>query len=209
MLLDEPFSALDASLRGELRRDVARILPRDRAPRRSSSPTTRTRRWRSPTRSRCWPTVACAPPPRRARSTATRRTWAPPPRSARPTCSLPQTSAGLAHCALGSIPIRRNGSTPSDGPSRLLIRPEQLVLHREAVERTRRRDRRRAPVPRPRCACPRPACGRTATMRWWRECPASSTFRLATRCGSRSWARPGCGRASDGRDRSTYPGDGF
>ena len=85
VLLDEPFSALDASLRGDLRRDVARIL-RQTEPPRSSSPTTRTRRSRSPTRSRCSPTVAFAPPPRRARSTATRRTREPRPRSAKPTC---------------------------------------------------------------------------------------------------------------------------
>ena len=52
MLLDEPFASLDPNLRSRVRDDVVAILRSDRSPRRSSSPTIRTRRWRSVTGSR-------------------------------------------------------------------------------------------------------------------------------------------------------------
>ena len=53
MLLDEPFASLDAHLRASVRADVQRDLPPGRRPRRCWSPTTRTRRCRWPTGSRC------------------------------------------------------------------------------------------------------------------------------------------------------------
>ena len=51
VLLDEPFSSLDAGLREDTGRAVVRALARRRHRPRCSSPTTRARRCRSPTRS--------------------------------------------------------------------------------------------------------------------------------------------------------------
>jgi sulfate transport system ATP-binding protein len=50
LLLDEPFGALDAQVRKELRAGCARSTIAPATPP-SSSPTTRTRRWNSPTAS--------------------------------------------------------------------------------------------------------------------------------------------------------------
>jgi iron(III) transport system ATP-binding protein len=51
ILLDEPFSNLDAKMRVETRQEVRKLL-KSRAPPGSSSPMTRKRRWRWPTGSR-------------------------------------------------------------------------------------------------------------------------------------------------------------
>ena len=51
VLLDEPFDALDAGLRAQVRAEVREAAARAAAPRRCSSPTTRRRRCRSPTAS--------------------------------------------------------------------------------------------------------------------------------------------------------------
>ena len=137
VLLDEPFSALDASLRGDLRRDVARIL-------RETKTTAILVTHDQDEALALADQIALLADGRVRAAAAPRALYRDPPDVGTATAIgeanlLPaETSAGLAHCALGSIPIGRNGATSSDGPARLLIRPEQLVLHREAVERTAR-----------------------------------------------------------------------
>ena len=51
LLMDEPLSNLDALLRLEMRTELKTVLRNRPAPRRSTSPTTRPRRWASPTAS--------------------------------------------------------------------------------------------------------------------------------------------------------------
>jgi ABC-type Na+ transport system ATPase subunit NatA len=52
LLLDEPFGALDAKVRKELRRWLRRLHDETARDQRSSSPMTRKRRWK-------WPTASC------------------------------------------------------------------------------------------------------------------------------------------------------
>ena len=133
VLLDEPFSALDASLRGELRRDVARILRQTRT---TAILVTHDQDEALALSDR----IALLADGRVGAVASPRALYRDPPdvgiaAAIGEANLLPaQMSVGLAHCALGSIPVRRNGSMPSDGPSHLLIRPEQLVLHRYAIE---------------------------------------------------------------------------
>ncbi len=133
VLLDEPFSALDASLRGDLRRDVARIL---RETRTTAILVTHDQDEALALADQ----VALLADGRVRACAAPRALYREPPDAVTATAIgeanlLPaDTSADVARCALGAIPIRRNGVVPPDGPSRLLIRPEQLVLHREAID---------------------------------------------------------------------------
>ena len=83
VLLDEPFSSLDANLRTQVRPRPSRRCTRPAA-RRSWSPTTRPRRSRSATGWRCSRTACCARSAPPARSTShpaagsSRRSWARP-----------------------------------------------------------------------------------------------------------------------------------
>jgi iron(III) transport system ATP-binding protein len=137
VLLDEPFSALDASLRGDLRRDVARIL-------RETETTAILVTHDQDEALALADQIALLVDGRVLASAAPRSLYRDPPDAETATAIgeanllAAETSAELARCALGSIAIRRNGAAPSDGPSWLLIRPEQLVLHRKQLERTTR-----------------------------------------------------------------------
>jgi iron(III) transport system ATP-binding protein len=125
VLLDEPFSALDASLRAGLRRDVMRILnetgtaavlvthDQDEALGLADQ-------------------VALLAEGRVIAAGAPRQLYADPPDFATAASIgevniLPaQVSAGHAQCALGLVAIRDTGAPA--GASRLLLRPEQLVV---------------------------------------------------------------------------------
>ncbi len=134
VLLDEPFSALDASLRGDLRRDVARIL--------RETETTAILVTHDQDEALALADQIALLADGRVRAIAAPRALYRDPPDADTAAAIGEanllpvdTSSGLARSALGMIPVRHNGTTPPDGPSRLLIRPEQLVLHREKRDR--------------------------------------------------------------------------
>jgi iron(III) transport system ATP-binding protein len=134
VLLDEPFSSLDASLRAEVRRDVAHVL--------AETGTTTVLVTHDQDEAlaladqvavlRDGRVVACAHP---------RMLYREPPDLAAATSVgeaniLPAVlHGGRAHCVLGAVRTGRNGAAP-DGPGRLLVRPEQLVLHTDPVTGT-------------------------------------------------------------------------
>jgi iron(III) transport system ATP-binding protein len=128
VLLDEPFSSLDASLRSELRRDVARIL--------GETGTTTVLVTHDQDEALGLAdqiavlsegrVVACADP---------RELYRDPPDVAA-AASIGEanilsahTRADVASCALGDVSLPANGVPTGDGPCRLMLRPEQLVLH--------------------------------------------------------------------------------
>jgi iron(III) transport system ATP-binding protein len=134
VLLDEPFSALDASLRGDLRRDVARIL--------RETGTTAILVTHDQDEALALADQIALLDDGRVRAAASPRALYRDPPDAGVAAAIGEanllparTSSGLAHCALGTVPVRQNGTMPSDGPSRLLLRPEQLTLRREKVNR--------------------------------------------------------------------------
>jgi iron(III) transport system ATP-binding protein len=135
VLLDEPFSALDASLRGDVRQDVARIL------READATAILVTHDQDEALASADQIALLAEG--RVRAAAAPRTLYRDPPDARTASAIgeanllpAQTSAGVAHTALGPIPVRAHGRAPTEGLARLLIRPEQLVLHRREIERT-------------------------------------------------------------------------
>jgi len=127
VLLDEPFSSLDATLRVELRRDVARIL------RETGSTTVLVTHDHNEALALAGQiavlgdgrVVACADPHGLYRD----------PPDAIAAASIGEANiidafagGGCAECVLGRIALRHNGGELHDGPARLLLRPEQLVL---------------------------------------------------------------------------------
>jgi iron(III) transport system ATP-binding protein len=125
VLLDEPFGALDASLRGELRRDVARIL--------AETHTTTVLVTHDQDEALALAdqialladgTVIAAAEPRRLYRDP------PGPDAAASTGEInvlpTQTSGDHARCALGAIPIAPHRWGALQGTARLLLRPEQL-----------------------------------------------------------------------------------
>ena len=130
VLLDEPFAALDAALRNELRRDVARILGE------TGSTTILVTHDQEEALSLAGQ-VALLNRGRVIAAAGPRQLYRDPPTLDTAT-SIGEvnvleanTNSGYARCALGLVPVRRNGSEPPDGASRLLLRPEQLVVHFE------------------------------------------------------------------------------
>lgn len=129
VLLDEPFGALDASLRGELRRDVARIL--------TETGTTAVLVTHDQDEALALADQIVLLADGRVRAAAAPRELYRHPPDETTAISIGEVnvlparaSSGHARCALGSIPISRNGV---DGASRLLLRPEQLMLYRQPV----------------------------------------------------------------------------
>jgi iron(III) transport system ATP-binding protein len=133
VLLDEPFGSLDASLRVELRHDVGRIL--------DEAGTTTVLVTHDQDEALAFADqiallnggriLACADP---------RSLYRDPPQVA-VAASLGEANilaaeidAGGARCALGTVELHSSGDPQPRGPSRLLIRPEQLTLHPQAVE---------------------------------------------------------------------------
>jgi iron(III) transport system ATP-binding protein len=133
VLLDEPFSALDASLRTELRRDVARILA-------ETGTTTVLVTHDQDEALGLADQIALLADGRVLAAAGPRDLYRDPP-DAGVAASIGEVnilpahaSAGHARCALGLIAIRSNGAAPLDGPSQLLLRPEQLVIRLSATE---------------------------------------------------------------------------
>jgi len=129
VLLDEPFSSLDASLRAEVRRDVARVL--------AETATTTVLVTHDQDEAlemadqiavlRLGHVVACADP---------RALYHDPPDVTAATAIgeanilVAQVDEDWASCVLGTVALHGGGCRPTDGgPGRLLLRPEQLILH--------------------------------------------------------------------------------
>jgi iron(III) transport system ATP-binding protein len=135
VLLDEPFSSLDASLRAEVRGDVARVLAE------TATTTVLVTHDQDEALSmadqiavlRQGRVVACADP---------RGLYHDPPDMIAATAIgeaniLPaQIDHDRATCVLGTVCLHRNGSPAAAGPCELLLRPEQLVLHVELCANT-------------------------------------------------------------------------
>jgi iron(III) transport system ATP-binding protein len=137
VLLDEPFSSLDAELRVGVRRDVARALAE------TGATTVLVTHDQDEAMAladqiavlKAGRMVAVAEPHELYRD---------------PLDLVAATSIGeanvlaadidgnLARCVLGGIPFVARGATPAVGSVRLLLRPEQLVLHVEARANTLR-----------------------------------------------------------------------
>jgi iron(III) transport system ATP-binding protein len=131
VLLDEPFSSLDASLRGELGRDVARILT-------EAATTTMLVTHDQDEALALADQIAVLDGGRVVARAEPRALYRDPPDLVAAT-SIGEANilaahiqAGWAHCALGAVRVCANGRPGSDGPYRLLLRPEQLTLHLNA-----------------------------------------------------------------------------
>jgi iron(III) transport system ATP-binding protein len=132
VLLDEPFGSLDASLRVALRRDVARIL--------TETGTTTVLVTHDQDEAMALASqvavldhgriIACADP---------RALYRDPADLAAATAIGDanvldaEISDEQADCALGTVAIHTDGHPHRDGPSLLLIRPEQIAVHLQPV----------------------------------------------------------------------------
>ena len=134
VLLDEPFSALDASLRGDLRRDVARIL--------AETGTTAVLVTHDQDEALALAGAVALLADGRVRAVAEPRDLYRDPPDVGTAEAIGEANilpahltAGVAHCALGAIPIRAAGEdAPSDGLARVLLRPEQLAVLLHATD---------------------------------------------------------------------------
>jgi iron(III) transport system ATP-binding protein len=130
VLLDEPFSALDASLRDSLRRDVARILA-------ETGTTTILVTHDQDEALALADQVAVLCGGRVIASADPRTLYAHPPDLGAATAIgesnilAADIHTGRAHCMLGSVDLHAapGNGTGGAGRARLLLRPEQLVLH--------------------------------------------------------------------------------
>ncbi|MGA9316088.1 MAG: ABC transporter ATP-binding protein [Solirubrobacteraceae bacterium] len=137
VLLDEPFSSLDASLRAELGRDVARIL---RAAATTSVLVTHDQNEALALADQ----IAVLEDGQVVARDDPRSLYRDPPdllaagSIGEANVLVGETHGARARCALGDIELRMNGRRQPDGPARLLLRPEQLTLHLQArAEATR------------------------------------------------------------------------
>jgi iron(III) transport system ATP-binding protein len=133
VLLDEPFSSLDAALRSSLRRDMARVLAEtgttailvthDQDEALSAADQIAVLRQGR--------VVACADPYELYRT--------PPDLTAATSIGeanilAVEVEGGSARSVLGVVTLEPAGPRPPDGPARLLLRPEQLQLHLEPTD---------------------------------------------------------------------------
>ena len=128
VLLDEPFSSLDASLRAELGRDVARIL--------SAAATTTVLVTHDQNEALALADqIAVLQDGRVVAHDDPRSLYHDPPdllaagSIGEANVLVGETYGDRARCALGDIALHTNGQRQPDGPARLLLRPEQLTLH--------------------------------------------------------------------------------
>ena len=132
VLLDEPFSSLDAALRAELGRDVARIL---RAAATTSVLVTHDQNEALALADQ----IAVLEDGRVVARDDPRSLYRDPPdlhaagSIGEANVLAGETYGTRARCALGDIALRTNGHRQPDGPARLLLRPEQLTLHLQAT----------------------------------------------------------------------------
>ncbi len=132
VLLDEPFSSLDASLRAELGRDVARIL---RAAATTSVLVTHDQNEALALADQ----IAVLEDGRVVARDDPRSLYRDPPdlfaagSIGEANVLVGETHGARVRCALGDIALRTNGHRQPDGPARLLLRPEQLTLHLQAT----------------------------------------------------------------------------
>jgi iron(III) transport system ATP-binding protein len=132
VLLDEPFSSLDAALRAELGRDVARIL-------RTAARTTVLVTHDQSEALALADQIAVLQDGRVVARDTPRSLYRDPPdllaasSIGEANILLGETRGDRARCALGDIELRTNGHRRPDGPARLLLRPEQLTLHLQAT----------------------------------------------------------------------------
>lgn len=128
VLLDEPFSSLDASLRAELGRDVTRILA-------TAATTTVLVTHDQDEALSLADRIAMLEGGLVLASSDPRTLYHDPPdlqaaRSIGEANILPAVvHDGMATCALGTVPLRVNGRARTSGSAQLLLRPEQLTLH--------------------------------------------------------------------------------
>jgi iron(III) transport system ATP-binding protein len=127
VLLDEPFSSLDASLRGELGRDVARIL--------TEAATTAVLVTHDQDEALALADQIAVLEGGRVVARAEPRALYRDPPDLTAATSIGEANLLAAHlgadgarCALGVVPLRTHGPPGADGPCRLLLRPEQLAL---------------------------------------------------------------------------------
>jgi iron(III) transport system ATP-binding protein len=131
VLLDEPFSSLDASLRTGLRHDVARILA-------EAGTTTVLVTHDQDEALAMADQIAVLGNGRVVASADPRTLYANPPDLVAAT-SIGETNVMAAFlrddeaaCALGTVALRPDGHPPFDGPGTVVLRPEQLILHASA-----------------------------------------------------------------------------
>ncbi len=135
VLLDEPFSALDANLRGDIRRDVTRIL-------RETATTAVLVTHDQDEALSVADHVAVLGNGKVTAWAEPRVLYQDPPDVAAATSIgeaniLPAVvSGGTARCALGLVAVRTGSQQVVDGPAKLLLRPEQVALHFSAGEHT-------------------------------------------------------------------------
>lgn len=135
VLLDEPFSSLDASLRGELGRDVARILT-------EAATTTVLVTHDQGEALALADQIAVLDDGRVVARADPRALYREPPDLVAATSIgeanilVAQMQVGGARCALGTVRLCTDGHHRLDGPCRLLLRPEQLTLHLEPATGT-------------------------------------------------------------------------
>jgi iron(III) transport system ATP-binding protein len=128
VLLDEPFSSLDASLRAELGRDVARILT-------AAATTTVLVTHDQDEALALADRIAVLRSGRVLARAEPRSLYHDPPDllAAKSIGDANVLSASIqkeqGRCALGTVSLRANGRPRPDGPAWLLLRPEQLMLH--------------------------------------------------------------------------------
>jgi iron(III) transport system ATP-binding protein len=127
VLLDEPFSSLDASLRAELGRDVVGIL-------RAAATTTVLVTHDQDEALALADRIVVLHDGRVLAHDDPRDLYRDPP-SALAARSLGEANilsaesyAGVAYCVLGAIPLSTNGRRARDGPVWLLLRPEQVMV---------------------------------------------------------------------------------
>lgn len=135
VLLDEPFSSLDASLRAELGRDVARILA-------DAATTTVLVTHDQDEALALADQIAVLQGGRVVARADPRALYRDPPDLVAATAigEANILSALIyedrARCALGTVRLGVNGRPGPDGPARLLLRPEQLTLHLQPTAET-------------------------------------------------------------------------
>lgn len=135
VLLDEPFSSLDTSLRAELGRDVARIL--------LAAATTAVLVTHDQDEAMALADQIAVLSGGRVLAHGDPRSLYRDPPDLLAASSIGQANILLAligdeqaSCALGAVPLRVNGRAMPDGPARLLLRPEQLTLHLQPADDT-------------------------------------------------------------------------